>query len=180
MKQLSENILDIAENSVRAGALNIKISLEEKPDDKSLVITIEDDGCGMSEETVKSVMNPFYTTRTTRKVGLGIPFFKMGAEMTGGSLELESKVGAGTKIRAVFYTNHVDSVPLGDMPQTIMTLIGGSPMTEFFYSHQIGGKIVALDTPQLRETLGDDVPLDTPEVLLWIRDYISEMYSQVQ
>lgn len=179
MKQLAENVLDITENSVRAGAKHIKISLIENLNEKTMTITIEDDGCGMSEETVKSVIDPFYTTRTTRKVGLGIPLFKMEAEMTGGKLELESKVGEGTKISAVFYTNHVDAVPLGDMSQTLMTLIGGSPDTEFFYIHQIGEKEIVLDTTQLREALGDDVPLDTPEILLWIRDYVQEMYTQL-
>lgn len=178
MKQLAENILDITENSVSAGAKNIVISLNENLIEKTLRVTIEDDGCGMSEETVKSVINPFYTTRTTRRVGLGIPLFKMEAEMTGGCLELESKTGVGTKISAVFHTDHIDFVPLGDISQTLMTLIGGSPETEFLYVHEQGEKSIVLDTRQIREMLGDDVPLDTPEILLWIRDYVGEMYSQ--
>lgn len=178
MKQLAENILDITENSVSAGAKNINITLIENPDEKTLRVTIEDDGCGMSEEIVKSVINPFYTTRTTRKVGLGIPLFKMEAEMTGGYLELESKEGFGTKISAVFHTDHIDFVPIGDISQTLMTLIGGSPKTEFLYVHERGDTSIILDTRQIREMLGDDVPLDTPEILLWIRDYVGEMYSQ--
>lgn len=178
MKQLAENILDITENSVRAGAKNIKISLVENSDEKTLAVTIEDDGCGMSEEMVESVINPFFTTRTTRKVGLGIPLFKMEAEMTGGNLELHSKAGEGTTISAVFHTDHVDNVPLGDMSQTLMTLIGGSPETEFLYIHECGEKSIVLDTVQIREMLGDDVPLDTPEILLWIRDYVKELYTQ--
>jgi len=180
MKQLAENVLDIAENSVRAEAKHIKILLSENTDDKTLRITIEDDGCGMSAEVAQSVMDPFYTTRITRKVGLGVPFFKMEAEMTGGSLELESKIGDGTKISAIFHTDHLDCIPLGDMSQTIMALIGGSPNIEFLFCHTFEPKKdaeIVVDTAQLREMLGEDVPLDTPEVLLWIRDYVLEMYA---
>jgi Signal transduction histidine kinase len=182
MKQLAENVLDIAENSVRAEAKHIKILLHENTDAKTLRITIEDDGCGMSDEVARSVMDPFYTTRTTRKVGLGVPFFKMEAEMTGGNLELVSKIGEGTKISALFHTSHLDCIPLGDMSQTVMALIGGSPDTEFYFSHTFEPQKdveIVVDTMQLREMLGEGVPLDTPEILLWIRDYVTEMYAAV-
>ncbi len=176
MKQLSENILDIAENSVKARASLIEIILEENPLLNTLSIEIRDNGCGMDNETLERVTNPFYTTRTTRKVGLGIPFFKMGAEMTGGTFHIESKVGQGTVIGTMYHTDHVDFIPLGDIASTLMTLIGGAPEIDFVYKHTRGEKEVLLDTRQLRETLGD-ISLDTPEVLIWIRDYINEMYD---
>ena len=115
MKELSLNILDITENSVKAGATLTEISINETED--KLVISIKDDGCGMSEETVRSVTDPFYTTRTTRSVGLGIPLFKLAAEQTGGGLEIVSDTGEhhGTTVTARFYKNHLDFTPLGDV-----------------------------------------------------------------
>lgn len=182
MKELSLNILDITENSVKAGATLTEIILEET--DESLTLTIKDDGCGMDEETVKSVTDPFYTTRTTRKVGLGIPFLKLAAEQTGGSLKIESQVpdrensAHGTCVTAVFIKNHIDFTPLGDVTATVTTLVQGHPDTDFLFVHKKNGGEVSLDTRQLREIL-EGVPLDAYEVIKWIEEYLREQYSEI-
>ena len=182
MKELSLNILDISMNSVKAGAENILIKLVET-DDK-LTLTIKDDGCGMSEETVKNVMNPFYTTRTTRSVGLGVPLLKLAAEQTGGGITIESvseednTESHGTTVTAEFYKNHLDFTPLGDVVSTVTTLIQGSPDREWKFEHILGGGSVELDTKELREILGD-VPLDKFEVIKWIEGYLREGYDSI-
>ncbi len=182
MKELSLNILDIAENSVKAGATLTEISIEEN--DNRLTLTFTDDGCGMTAETVESVTNPFYTTRTTRKVGMGIPLLKMAAEMTGGGLEIISRHkeeypdSHGTVVTARFFTDHIDFTPLGDVTESIVTLIQGHPDTDFLFTHRKNGKEVLLDTRQLREILGD-IPLNTYDVICWVREYMSEQYSEI-
>ena len=160
MKELSLNILDITENSVKAGATLTEISIEES--ESELVISIKDDGCGMSDDVVRSVTDPFYTTRTTRKVGLGIPLFKLAAEQTGGSLEIVSSTDRnhGTRVTAHFNKNHLDFTPLGDVISSITTLIQGHPDTDFLFTHTIGDKEIRLDTRELRAVL-EDVPLNT-------------------
>ena len=177
MKELSLNVLDITENSVKAGANLTEISILENS--KTLTMIVKDDGCGMSEETLRTVENPFYTTRTTRKVGLGIPLLKMAAEMTGGSVKIVSSTDSknhGTTVTAVFYKNHLDFTPLGDIKETIVTLIQGHPNTDFLFVHQCENGEVKLDTRELRVIL-EGVPLDTYEVIVWIREYLNEQYE---
>ena len=176
MKELSLNILDIAENSVKAGATLTIISITETVD--RLVIVIKDDGCGMSEDVVRSVVDPFYTTRTTRKVGLGIPLFKLAAEQTGGKLDIVSDTGEnhGTTVTASFNKDHLDFTPLGDVISSITTLIQGHPDTDFLFTHRICDKEILLDTRELRSVL-EDVPLSTFEVLEWIRENLEDQYS---
>ena len=179
MKELSLNILDIAENSVKAKATLTEISIVEEND--LLTLTITDDGCGMTEEILKTVTDPFYTTRTTRKVGMGIPLLKLEAELTGGSLNITSKHISeypnehGTVVTAIFYKNHIDCTPLGDVVSSITTLIQGHPDTDFLFIHKIDEREVSLDTRELRQVLGD-VPLNTYEVIKWIEEYINEQY----
>lgn len=178
MKELSLNILDIAMNSVKADASNIGIHITET--DTELKVIIEDDGFGMSEETLSKVCDPFCTTRTTRRVGLGIPFYKLAAEQTGGNISITSKVredfpdSCGTVVIAVFNKKHIDCLPLGDIVSTVCTLIQGSPNVDFEFTHNS----VSLSTKQLREVLGP-VPLSSPEVLVWIKEYLSEQYKEL-
>ena len=182
MKELSLNVLDIAMNSVKAKAENILIKLVETAD--TLTLIIGDDGCGMSEETVKNVMNPFYTTRTTRSVGLGVPLLKLAAEQTGGKITVDSVSETvnpekhGTTVTAEFFKNHLDFTPLGDIVSTVTTLIQGAPDIEWKFEHILEGGSVELDTKQLREILGD-VPLDNFEVIKWIEEYLKEGYASV-
>lgn len=182
MKELSLNILDIAENSVKADATLVTVSLTQTGNVLTLEIT--DDGCGMDAETVRRVTDPFYTTRTTRKVGLGLPLLKLEAEQTGGALTITSRTAAqcpedhGTTVRATFHTDHIDCMPLGDVTATLVTLIQGHPQQELAFSHRTDAGTVTLDTRQLRTVLGD-VPLDTYEVLKWIEGYLREQYQSI-
>lgn len=173
MKELSLNILDIAKNSVKAGATRIGIRVDENISDNTLTIVISDNGCGMSEEFVSRVRDPFTTTRTTRKVGMGIPLFELAASQCGGGLDIKSKQGEGTVVTARFEYDHIDRAPIGDMPGTLTTLISGSPNIDFDYSHIIDGRTFTFDTAEIREILGG-VPLDAADVLTWINGYISE------
>ena len=175
MKELSLNILDIAKNSVKAGAKNIDISLIESGDVRTLAI--KDDGCGMSPEFVATVTDPFTTTRTTRKVGMGIPLLKLAAEQAGGSLKIESSQGEdhGTTVTATFHMSDVDCVPVGDVAGTMATLIQGSPDIDFHFYYKKASGELELSTKEMREVLGD-VPLNTPEVLVWVTDTLRESF----
>ena len=180
MKEISLNILDIAENSVKAGASLTQILIDETGN--TLVLSILDDGCGMSPEIVRSVIDPFYTTRTTRKVGMGVPLLKLACEQTGGNLDIQSVTADqdpenhGTKVTATFYTDHIDFTPLGDVISSIVTLIQGHPDTDFLFRHTKGEKEVGLDTRELRQVL-EDVPLSSFEVIQWIESYLREQYD---
>ena len=182
MKELSLNILDIVENSVKAKATLTEILLSEKGN--LLTVTVRDDGHGMPEEMVRSVTDPFCTTRTTRSVGLGIPLFQMAAQQTGGDLKISSKMASehdpshGTTLVATFYTDHMDFTPLGDIVSTLSTLVQGHPDTDFYFLHTREEKTLAeLDTRAVREVLGEEIPLDTFEVIVWIRDTLREQYQ---
>ncbi len=182
MKELSLNILDVAENSVKAGASLTQILLTERDD--VLTLEIVDDGCGMDEDIVRSVTDPFYTTRTTRKVGMGIPLLKLACEQTDGSLTIESvtqeanPVEHGTHVTATFHTDHIDFTPLGDVSSSILTLIQGHPDTDFLFRHQMEDRVVELDTRELREVL-EDVPLNSYDVMEWIRGNLQEQYEML-
>ncbi len=182
MKELSLNILDITENSVKAGATLTEINISENEND--LILTITDNGHGMTSEILNSVTNPFTTTRTTRKVGMGIPLLKLAAEQTGGEVVITSKHESefpdshGTIVKATFYKKHIDFTPLGDVVSTITTLIQGHPDTDFLFVHSINDNQVLLDTRELREML-EGVPLDTYEVIKWIEGYLNEQYSEI-
>ena len=173
MRELSLNILDVAQNSITAGASLITIEVTENTIDKTMLIGIYDNGKGMSEEQVKSVIDPFFTTRTTRKVGMGIPLFKMAAEQTGGGLEIESEIGVGTNVRASFKTDSVDFTPLGDIASTVQMLITMNTDRDFVYKHTVNEKEFIADTREIKGILGD-VPLDTYEVSQWILEFIKE------
>ena len=145
-----------------------------------MVITIQDNGCGLSEGKLQQLRDPFFTTRTTRKVGMGVPLFEMQAEMTGGDLAISSveapAEGHGTTFTARFYMDHLDFVPLGDIVSTLLTLIQGNPGVDFVFTHQIQDRTVQLDMREVRETLGD-VPVNEPDVLMWLRSYLEEQYT---
>ncbi|MCR4615131.1 MAG: ATP-binding protein [Clostridiales bacterium] len=173
MRELSLNILDIAQNSISAGASLIEIELVEDRTAGDLLIGIYDNGKGMSEEQTASITDPFFTTRTTRKVGMGIPLFKMAAEQTGGSFEIYSKLGEGTRVTTHFNTGSIDFTPLGDIRSTVITLITMNTDRDFRFTYRIDGKEFALDTRELKEILGD-VPLDTPDVVEWMNEYFKE------
>ncbi|MDR0519346.1 MAG: ATP-binding protein [Clostridiales Family XIII bacterium] len=194
MQELSLNILDIAENSVRAGAALVRVAVRAFPAEDMLRIAIEDDGSGMDEETAKGAADPFYTTRTTRKVGLGLPYLKMNAELTGGAMEIASSPGRGTRVEATFGLGHIDRAPLGDMGQTMSLLAGANPEMDFVYelcvcadtgdSADSGGIAGAadsadgsggfvFDTREVKQVL-DGVPISEPEVMAYMASHINE------
>ncbi len=178
MRELSLNILDIAQNSISAGASLITIEIAENTSEKTLLIGIYDNGKGMSESQVKSVIDPFFTTRTTRKVGMGIPLFKMAAEQTGGGLTIKSELGVGTEVRATFKTDSVDFTPLGDVTATVVMLITMNTDRDFIYRHSVDGEDFTVDTREIKNILGD-VPLDTYEVSEWLKGYIEENTNEL-
>ena len=180
MKELSLNILDITENSLKAGATLTEISLIQEGN--TLTLSITDNGSGMPEEIVRGVTDPFYTTRTTRKVGLGLPLLKLAAEQTGGGINIESRHidthpdDHGTRVTALFYTDHIDFTPLGHIVATLTTLIQGHPDSDFLFCHKTQDRTVELDTRELREIL-EDVRLNSYEVIKWIEGNLLEQYS---
>lgn len=180
MKELSLNILDVTKNSVTAGADTIKITLETSADGW-LEFKVEDNGCGMSEEVQRRVTDPFYTTRTTRKVGMGLPLLKLAAEQTGGRLEIVSsteKGKSGTVLNATFDTKSIDFMPLGDIVSTVCILISGSPEVRFVFRDIDPCGEVSIDTDELRVVLGDEISLAEPEIVAWMRDYLKEQYDE--
>ena len=182
MKELSLNVLDIAQNSIKAEALQIDILIVE--DENSLTFTVTDDGKGMTREFLENVTNPFTTTRKTRKVGLGLPLLKMAAEMTGGSLSIESRSREeyedhGTVVKATFRKDSIDYVPLGDIVGTVEVLVQGIGKENFYFRHEMPKGTVELSTAEMREMLGD-VPLNSPDVVLWVREYLQEAYNEVK
>ena len=173
MPEISLNILDVAENSTRAGASLVEITVDADTKKDRLTVIIKDDGCGMTKEQVSQVTDPFFTSRTTRKVGLGVPFFKYAAESTGGSFTIQSELGAGTVVTAVFVLSHIDRMPLGDITSTIHTLVVFHPESQFLYRYCYNGASFTLDTREFKQILGD-VPFHTPEVSDYIREYLTE------
>lgn len=178
MRELSLNVLDIAQNSISAGASLVTLRVEEDSAADRIVIEIEDNGCGMTLEQIKQVRDPFYTTRTTRKVGMGVPLFRMAAEMAGGGLDIRSRPGTGTVVTASFVRSHIDRMPLGDMCATVSALIRLNPDIDFCYRHTIDGRSFQVDTRELRSILGD-VPLNAPEVMEWIDGYLREQMDSI-
>lgn len=177
MRELSLNILDISQNSISAKATLVEIVVNEDSALHTMTVRVVDNGCGMDGEMLRSVNDPFCTTRTTRKVGMGIPLFKMAAEMTGGSFDIKSEVGCGTEVCAVFKTDSIDFTPLGDIDSTIITLVTMNTHIDFLYRLIVDGREFVLDTRQLKEILGG-VPLNEPEVAMWIKEYLKEQ-SQI-
>lgn len=173
MTEISLNVLDVAENSTRAKASLVEITVDADMEADRLTVIIADNGCGMTEEQVAQVTDPFYTSRTTRKVGLGVPFFKYAAESTGGSFSIESQVGVGTTVKAVFVLSHIDRMPLGDITSTIHTLVVYHPDTDFLYTYRYNGRSFSLDTREFRQIL-EGVPFDTPEISEYIKEYLTE------
>ncbi len=179
MQELSLNILDIAQNSVVAGASLIEIDIAAYGNDNNMLsISIKDNGKGMDRQTLENVTNPFFTSRTTRKVGLGIPLFKMAAEQTGGSFEITSAVGVGTVVKAVFDTSNIDCTPLGDVWDTVAILIQMNEDIDFVYTASRNGESFVCDTRQLKEIM-EGAPLSDPMVVRWIKEFIEENQFEI-
>ena len=172
MKELSLYILDLVQNSLRAEAKNIQITVKDSVRQNRLEIVIEDDGYGMDAALLSKVVEPFVTTRTTRQTGMGLPLFKMAIDLTGGTFDINSTPGKGTTLQGVFVRSHIDTPPMGDMTETIVTLVQGAPEVDFIYINETDTQTYRFDTKDIREVL-EDVPLNTPDVLSWIRENIN-------
>lgn len=173
MKEIALYVLDIAQNSITANASVLEIALSETAE--TIVFTIADNGKGMSPELLAWVSDPFTTTRTTRKVGLGLPLLRLAAEQTGGGLRVESQLGVGTTVTATFHADHIDCPPLGDTASTVALLAQGLPDgMELTYTRRTERGEFRFDTAEIRAVLGPDVPLSEPEVAEWMRSYVAE------
>jgi len=171
MKDISLHLMDIAQNSVSAGATLIQISFDCR--DGFLIFRLTDNGRGMDEELLKTVTDPFTTTRTTREVGMGIPLLKLSAEMTGGSFEIESQKGEGTTTEARFVIDSIDRIPIGNVDETLKTLIMANPDINFEITFQSEKSSFELKTEEIKKYL-NGVPIDSFEVIDWIAENIRD------
>ena len=179
MRELSLHILDLAQNSLTANATRLDILIRIDHEKDNLSITLADNGKGMAPDFLKSVTSPFTTTRTTRKVGLGIPMLKQSAEMAGGTFGIESEIGKGTWIHASFDLSNIDCIPMGEICDSLVTLIVLNPETpDFVFQAFAPEKEALFDTRQVRETLGG-VSLAEPEVAAWIKESIDEEFKPI-
>ena len=178
MRELSLHLLDIAENGVSAGAQNITITIVEDLRTDRLKMAVEDDGRGMDAAMVEQVTNPFTTTRTTRKVGLGIPLLKLAAEMCDGGLTVESTPGVGTMVNVDFQRSHIDRMPLGDVVGTMLALLVGWPQVHWVLRYRVDDEEFVFDDAPIKEELGD-LPLSDPEVLKFLRGALHEGIADV-
>lgn len=171
MRELSLHLLDIAENSIAAEAKNIKISVAEDSKVDLLQMSVEDDGRGMNAEMVARVIDPFTTTRTTRKVGLGIPLLKAAAEACNGFLSIESQPGKGTVLSVQFQRNHIDRMPLGDLVTTILNLVVTNPQIHWIFEYRFNDRLFTFDDNLIKSELGD-IPLTEPDILNFIKEML--------
>jgi hypothetical protein len=178
MLEVSLHILDIVENSTRAGAKRVYIDVIEDTRRDLLSIEIRDNGSGMSEDVLKKAMDPFFTTKTVRNFGLGLPMLAQAAERTGGRLVVESKGGEGTRVVAEFKLSHIDRQPLGDIAGTLVTLVAGNTDVDFIYRHLRNGREYVLDTLAIREQIGE-VPLNDVQVLAFIKNDVREGLEEI-
>ncbi len=173
MKEISMHILDIAMNSIKTDASLLEIKIEDSKKYNRLTISITDNGKGMSSDVIKKVTNPFYTSRTTRKVGLGIPMLKEAGEICRGYLKIESKIGEGTRIFCYFERDNIDRAPLGNMGETIMTIINSGDNFDLVYSHKTDSGEFIFDTREVKKML-DGISINDMSILTWIKEYINE------
>ncbi len=179
MKELSLHILDITQNSIRAQAKLVELSIIESTVKNELTIVITDDGCGIPADRLENITDPFVTTRTTRKVGLGLSLFKAAAEASGGYFEISSTPGVGTKVVASFERDHIDRAPLGNMADTVLTMVMSFGVADLKYDHNYNNQLFVFNTREIKETL-EVKSLNEPEILNWIREFVSEGLKEIQ
>jgi hypothetical protein len=176
--ELALHILDIVENSVRAGATRVRILIREITAKDLFLMRITDNGSGMTPEERQRALDPFYTTKKVRRVGLGLPMLSDATERTGGRMTLRSKPGTGTVVEAEFGLSHLDRQPMGDIASTLIAIVVGTPGSDFTYRHEVDGRTYLLDTREIKREL-EDVPLSHPEVTRFLREHITEGLSAI-
>jgi len=179
MKDLASHILDILQNSVSAGSTLIELQIDEKVAEDKYIVKFKDNGKGMNMEMVRKVTDPFFTTRTTRKVGLGLPLLKLNAERTGGQLTITSQLNYGTEVCVEFSHKHIDRLPMGDIAGTIALTVSSYPTIEFKYTHNTPFGNFTFSTTEIKDTLGD-VPLSNPMVIAFMKDLIRDNLKEIQ
>ena len=178
MRELADNILDIAQNSISAKASLVEIAISVSHAKNAVALCFTDDGCGMSREMAQAVCDPFTTTRKTRKVGLGLPLLKMTAQATGGDFSIDSCLGEGTKVSVSFGLDHIDRPPMGDVPGALFTLVLMNPAIDFLFTYDYDGENFTFDTRVIRETVAP-IPLDNPEISAWIKDCLYQEITEL-
>lgn len=182
MLQLSLHILDLLQNAVEAGASCIELEIVEDVAQNRLSIAVEDNGRGMDEEALARIDDPFFTTRKSRRVGLGIPLLKAAARRCNGDLTVTSTLGLGTRVEVDFERSHIDRAPLGDMISTLLSFILTMPedgnVCDIRYTHRLDGRAFTFDTREIREILGD-VPLTHPRVRQWMKDFLQQGFAEL-
>jgi hypothetical protein len=176
--EISLHILDIVENSTRAGAKTVFIDIIEDTERDVLSLEIRDDGSGMSEDVLRKVIDPFFTTKTVRSVGLGLHMLAQAAERAEGRFIIESKGGEGTRVAADFKLSHIDRQPLGDISATLVTLIAGNKDVDIIYRHEHNGQTYIFDTREIKREL-EDIPINHVTVLNFIRSHITEGLKEI-
>lgn len=179
MEDISLHILDIAENSIAAQAKRIKIRIHESRKEDLLSLEIEDDGKGMDQETLNRALDPFFTTKKTRRFGFGLSLLSESARAAEGSFQIESDPGKGTKVKATFKASHIDTLPLGDIAQTMISLIMGHPEIDMIYSHLTDKDEYIIDTKEIKAQL-NGVPINSPEVLGFIKKHLIEGIATIR
>lgn len=179
MEELALHILDLIQNSIRAKASRVELTIEEDTNIDRLVIEISDNGHGMSSDFCERVLDPFTTSRDTRRVGLGLPLFSMTARQCEGDLEISSVLGQYTRVTVYMKHSHWDRPPLGDMPGTMVALLVGNPDLELIYCHRFNGEEFTLETQEIKEAIGPDLRINDMEILDWIRDYLREGLAEI-
>ena len=178
MRELADNILDIAQNSISAKASLVEIDITVCHETNVVSLCFKDDGCGMSREMAEAVTDPFTTTRTTRKVGLGLPLLKMTAQATGGDFSIDSEIGKGTTVSVSFGLDHIDRPPMGDVPGALFTIVLMNPGIDFLFVYDYDGANFTFDTRVIRETIAP-IPLDNPEISAWMKDCLYQEITQL-
>ena len=179
MRELSLHIMDIVENGLAAGADLIQISIEEHRKERQLIVSVKDNGRGIPEDLLPKVLSPFYTTRTTRRVGLGLSLLREAARRCEGDLRLASKEGEGTEVVATFRLDHIDLAPLGDMAGSLTALIMGRPDVDFVYTHELDGKVFRMDTREVKKELGG-LTIGNPKVIRRLATFIRESLAELK
>lgn len=174
MQEISLHLLDIARNSIEAGATRVEILIEEDLQEDVLRLEVLDNGSGMNEETLRKIVDPFFTTKQKgNRVGLGIPLLQAATQRCDGKFSIKSSPGQGTTVSACFRHSHIDRMPLGNIPGTIALLLTSGKEVDILYTHRIGGKEMVFDSAEIRRRL-DGLPIYNPVILEWVSSYLEK------
>lgn len=179
MEELSQHLLDIAVNSLEAGATELEITIREDTGDNTLQFQVLDNGRGIAAQDIPKLLDPFYTTKKHKRVGLGIPLLREAVDRCGGALEIMALPRKGTAVTVTFPYDHLDLAPLGDVAGTLTALLAGNQGLDLIYRHQYNGEIFIFTTREFKSLL-KGIPLQTPEVLVWLKNYLANQVKELR